>query len=76
MIVWRNSKTEITQEDIERNAKACALEHRLNYYRFEKFLEHDRIIVIVFCKDGKQLRIEIICDYYFPTPCHSIVFTV
>lgn len=66
MIVWRNSKKEITHEDLERNAKAIAKEHGQRYMWFDSFPCQRHIELVITCEHGRKLTAQILCDYYFP----------
>lgn len=66
MIVWRNSHKEITGEDFERIARQCAKENGLIYEHYDKFLVINHVLLIIFCKGGRQVRTEVLCEYIQP----------
>lgn len=63
MIVWRNSRKEITADDLKRCAMQCAREAGLAYVHHVRQLEETRVVLLVTCERGIQLRTEVLCDY-------------
>lgn len=63
MIVWRNSRKEITDADLERCARQCATDRHLEYVHHVRQLNEKHVLLLVTCERGIQLRTEVLCEY-------------